>query len=740
MKTRILRSYLICLGVFAIFVALFVEFARQRGLVAELIVNYHPKMYRLHEILHYGLQGDAFDPLSDYVTTNINNKHYDNPMINLRNICQNIHTQCEITSNRRIFCYPHFTRFEGMIISQTLFMEDNLYLKLFQHFPSLLERFIPSILNYMNTSQNIEDRNTFKGINMLAKLLNTNCFVDFKSGEESRNNSLTISKTVFYKNRNKNTNAIELFCRKYPFIIVGGSISGLTIALTAIDSGIPAQCIEIYEKRDDYRREIVFDIYDKPKYDSIKVLHKFGFGIFQSIPMDKQRYTKNSMYYGVQTRFIERFLAKIAFIQGCNIHYSHELVDLKTDNNNNNNNHNVLVFKNKDNNYVRIKDYSAIFGCDGFKSQVRNLFNINYETQNTIYDETDMNDFTRFGRKLGSVSSIHQTSIIVDYRLQLRKLLRNRPMLVSMRENPPDAIGFQKPHFAELVFPRCHGDKCQLQLLFNGRYNKKFNTEKLDVDKANGKIFQTMEKEKAANGGEIDWKLGGRNKNNGKKRQKFEKFYQLSKDMIKNATNLVFDEPDPEIYLDFLTNWQIRKNEIILAKESLIRVENSNDNNNDDDDDNLQNQFVFLIGESAMSAHYRLGIGTNTILDGHKMYQKFFQFYWRYYDCIYANKDKQLSKSCNEEKMNDFVLEFNDLKSEIEIRLKKRSNYQATYLFLEVNCNYTIRGSPIGKFGIEYDNLLKRNYKRGEFEPAGFGNNLDAVQDCFDKLYEAQNY
>ena len=41
---------------------------------------------------------------------------------------------------------------------------------------------------------------------MLAKLLNTNCFVDFKSGEERRNNSLTMSKKVFYKNRNRNKN------------------------------------------------------------------------------------------------------------------------------------------------------------------------------------------------------------------------------------------------------------------------------------------------------------------------------------------------------------------------------------------------------------------------------------------------------------------------------------------------------------------------------------------------------
>ena len=751
--TSMLRRFLIFLGILAIVLAFAIEFARQTQLIPHLIVNYHPKLYRLRELVHYGLESIEFDPYSSYIPTNNDKREtlalkksnpYDNPMLNLRNICLNIQKDCNIIPSKRvIFCQPHFdnhfNNFEQMIVSQTLFIDNNFYLTLYQIAPNL----IPSILTYMNNSA-LHERE-FKLLNALARLLHLNCFVNFKKGEENRDKLLD----RLGLNSKKERDELLLSCQNYPMIVVGASISGLTASLTAIDNGMPISCIQIYEKRDDYKRTILFDLYDKPKYDTVQVLNKFGFSKYQNIPKSVQRYGR-SMHFVVQTKYIERFLAKIIFMLGIDVYYSHPLVDIITitnsdsdsdsdygDDKKNIEKKNGLVFKNEKyhknkhkykEEYVTISNYSIVIGSDGFKSQVRDLFNISFNTQNTIYQETDYST-TRFGDAMGTADSIHQSSIIVDYRVTRRKLAEKRVVLKDIRQFPPEKMGFFEPYVVDLIFPRCYQEKCQLQILFNQKFNTMFDTVNLDFDQVN-KNMDGIEDKIKANGLDVSQLLAA---SEGKKGGKMIEFYQLCWEIIKNCTIWTFDEPNPEIYLDFIVSWQLRKNEIILAKDSLIRFENKNKNKNKNRNTNKnRNQFVYLIGESAMSAHYRLGIGTNTIMDGYSIYTRFFKLYWSFYDCIFGYK------SCNLRKMESFKREYDNTKNAIDIRLKKRANYQATRVFLEVNCNYTCQSKASSPFGLEYDKLLIRDYQTQSFSPAGFNHPHQAIKQCFKQIETQQ--
>merc|ERR1711972_369264 len=58
------------------------------------------------------------------------------------------------------------------------------------------------------------------------------------------------------------------------------------------------------------------------------------------------------------------------------------------------------------------------------------------------------------------------------------------------------------------------------------------------------------------------------------------------------------------------------KNEIFLVDSTLKIL--------DENKQREQQQVVFMVGDAAMTAHYRLGIGINTILDGSPLYLQLF--------------------------------------------------------------------------------------------------------------------
>ena len=381
-----------------------------------------------------------------------------------------------------------------------------------------------------------------------------------------------------------------------------------------------------------------------------------------------------------------------------------------------------LLFKNHNNNknfdkYLVIDNYSVLIGSDGFKSQVRSSFNISYDLQSKIYDYGDnpSDNVIKYFQPVANVKTLHQTSIIVDYQLNLSKFKDGQAKLSTEKDKNAGYMAFVKPNIIDLCFPRCHSSKCQLQILFNKKFNDMFDTNNMDFDEINKQLKQ------------FKTKINNNDNNNSNENDyddKIEKLFNVCNEAIYNATTAHFQES--EEILNHVSGWQLRKNEIILAKDSLIYLDELKINPTSD----VRYKFVYLIGESAMSAHYRLGIGTNTILDGFNVYMQFFQLYWAYYDCIYHNVG---TNTCDMVKHEDLFDSFHNLKFLIEKRLKIGANYQATRMFLEADCSLMIHSNPMSRIGIKYEQLFKRNLAKKQLSQIKTTNLTKVIRKCLKK-------
>merc|ERR1711971_721052 len=84
------------------------------------------------------------------------------------------------------------------------------------------------------------------------------------------------------------------------------------------------------------------------------------------------------------------------------------------------------------------------------------------------------------------------------------------------------------------------------------------------------------------------------------------------------------------------------------------------------DGDNSK-QLVFSVGDAAMTAHYRLGIGINAILDGFPLYMQLFTAF----------------RTGN-------ALEIERMRTKMDERLREKAVFQTTVMWLESACNLLV--------------------------------------------------
>merc|ERR1712129_109309 len=112
---------------------------------------------------------------------------------------------------------------------------------------------------------------------------------------------------------------------------------------------------------------------------------------------------------------------------------------------------------------------------------------------------------------------------------------------------------------------------------------------------------------------------------------------------------------DEYIILNERTQQMFRmvKGQIFLVDSSIKVMENTQ-------------QIVFFVGDSAMTAHYRLGIGINTILDGWALYNELFR----------TIQEKEYT--------------LNGIAAEMDDRLWYKVLFQTNVIWLESICNFVV--------------------------------------------------
>ena len=564
-----------------------------------IFILYHPNTFNLIQMLYYGLTADVFDGESNYN----NNNHQFNPMLSLRNCCNQIIISVSNNIN-------------NIQIKQILLKE------IYPDSPSFIHNKLLQCLHYKKCN-NLLIENIKNSMDKLSIFLKLNCIQ--KNKEKNKN-----------KNKTKN---------KEKMVVIGASISGLIGILSAYHSNLVSITnIIIIEKRSSYFRDIWFDLYDEPFYFGKKLLNQqFAFNTQQT-----EKYIENienMQIFIMRAQILERFFAKIVYIIGIDIKYNHILIDIEFDNKY------ILIIKNIKNNKKYKLKFKYLIGSDGSKSKVRQLFNISYILQNEIL----------YKNILYKIKNLYESSLIINFKSNISKIINKIDnnfcpslKLINNKVIDPWFINFNYDTI-DAVFKRFYFNHCQLQILLNHK-----NKVLLNINNSN--YINNL----ILNISNFYFKYNIKN------------IKEMEKMIIKNNKNN--------------KNYNLIKNEIFLINSSLKIL-------------NDTKQIIFFIGDSAMTAHYRLGIGINTILDGFYLYYKLFKI---------INNNKDLIK----------------IKNKIDIRLKNKVLYQTTIMFLESICNLLVFFNFNQTLNKNNMLLYYRDFNNYNYVKITDLNNNDLIQDC----------
>ncbi|ETO23769.1 hypothetical protein RFI_13405 [Reticulomyxa filosa] len=222
----------------------------------------------------------------------------------------------------------------------------------------------------------------------------------------------------------------------------------------------------------------------------------------------------------------------------------------------------------------------------------------------------------------------------------------------------PWRISFQYDDI-DAVFKRFYLNHCQMQILFNENVNKTWG---LHADE------------------------------------------QLWWDVLWNVTQFLFVTKPPSLsalkqtYVDLEHKLRTVKTQIKLVQDVLAPLPMG------DHSSTSSIQYVLIAGDAAMTAHYRLGVGINTILDGFAINTDFFEDFASTLHG-HANDDMLHARQ-------DIVRKYNTL---MHARLLEKAMFQNTVIFLESYCRLLVFfdfGKPLHDAMI----LFRRNFKDQSYE------------------------
>eukprot|EP01112_Ceratiomyxa_fruticulosa_P013345 TRINITY_DN3754_c0_g5_i1.p1 TRINITY_DN3754_c0_g5~~TRINITY_DN3754_c0_g5_i1.p1 ORF type:complete len:327 (+),score=63.72 TRINITY_DN3754_c0_g5_i1:286-1266(+) len=249
--------------------------------------------------------------------------------------------------------------------------------------------------------QQIEDKNVTKRVDMLCEFIN------------SLRNNLLLKKSHHIKNN-------------FPVLIVGSGPAGLISGIEVYLQGITN--IQIFEKRNDYSRNIWFDVAGLPWSVALNNLKKWGWEHQEGIEQVSHQIGNNEVI-SMHAVTLEKFLSKVALILNITIHYNMEFLSLcnntpqpyaifKSRNDQHKNFNTEELCENKDLTFSRV-GFQFIVGADGVNSKVRNsLHSLTTEPDTREDPFPVINTFTlaKSGGLQKKINDMRQTALIVNFK------------------------------------------------------------------------------------------------------------------------------------------------------------------------------------------------------------------------------------------------------------------------------------------------------------------------------------
>ena len=430
-------------------------------------------------------------------------------------------------------------------------------------------------------------------------------------------------------------------------VVVGASSSGLLSVLSAFHSGFAVDDIIVIERRASYLRDIWFDLYDEPFYVGKRVLKShFAFNTQISEKWSESVPEMDEIWV-MRAQILERFMAKIVYLIGIDIRFNHKVTSSQRTASGSVSRF-VLIVKDLEMGSVYKQHFKWLVGSDGMKSVVRKLFGIEYRKQSQI----------RYGTNTVEMDEIYERSLIVNFKSNGTQSKRQSegqsegqnqgesqcPRLELVNDKPIDpwSITFVESE-VDAVFKRFYFHHCQLQILLNHRM-KLFVRD--DPDISDPRTHLTSKEVAYFN------------------------------HLVLNVTNFYFEahiESVQQLEREYILKRKQQehlfyavKNEIFLV-DSTLKILDGNKQGE-------QQQVVFMVGDAAMTAHYRLGIGINTILDGFPLYLQLFD----------ALRRSRRRKSGNDSDLLE------QIRIKMDERLAEKALFQTTVMWLESVCNLLV--------------------------------------------------
>ncbi|KAL0480207.1 MICAL2 [Acrasis kona] len=242
-------------------------------------------------------------------------------------------------------------------------------------------------------------------------------------------------------------------------LIIGAGPVGLLAALEKYVSGEPH--IILAEKRNDYERNVWFDLYPEPYSPAFNILYELGFGS-QQIEFQSQKMTNGSAIT-IRCQLLERFLSKILFVlsildPSLVLLYGFELTSVLFS-------PRSVVLKSLVDGRILVP-FHRLIACDGYNSRTRFLLKI----PTKVVDE-----FTIFNHKV-HIKNLHQVSVIVGFKPTNSS--SSCPELRADPFNPDSTIDPWMPGFMvngiSSIFKRFYHGHCHMQILLNKVFGEKF--------------------------------------------------------------------------------------------------------------------------------------------------------------------------------------------------------------------------------------------------------------------------
>eukprot|EP01130_Rhizamoeba_saxonica_P007195 TRINITY_DN2901_c0_g1_i3.p1 TRINITY_DN2901_c0_g1~~TRINITY_DN2901_c0_g1_i3.p1 ORF type:complete len:537 (+),score=82.26 TRINITY_DN2901_c0_g1_i3:157-1767(+) len=424
--------------------------------------------------------------------------------------------------------------------------------------------------------------------------------------------------------------------KKIKTLVIGGGPIGLIHALVAHSYGSE---VIVVEKRNTYSRNIWFDVGPDIWYPSIQYLRSFGF-FYQDIEYQESD-MNGSPIYTIRCQILERFLLKV--LAFASIEYTigtflricndtHNYYGLISLSNTSSNIQNHGLTCNSDAGIKKIP-FDILIGADGSKSTVRDIFSIEYKKYNGFY----INNIVYKNFK-----DIHQVTMLVEFKSN--NLKKCKKLNTYDDGTPYDYIhpSYFIPGVTS-VFKRWFYGFCHLQILFSNEMGAELLKED---NNATNILFYTV--------------------------------------------NLIFENKYSNIedMLDDINNGRdgILIHQIDINRAKKPGIVTGNDNNY---------ASVFLVGDSLVSAHYRLGVGIN---NGFLSLVEFSTF---------------LREIANISSRNQLEACVRKKNKKARKRSKQLVQFELSTIYYEAYCDYVVTVESDSK---EYDDLIiwKKDKNPGE--------------------------